>query len=524
MAQLGPNRLMLMGGVAVALLAALAFVATRGAHPNMGFLFTDLDPSTASAIADKLKAQQVPYQLSADGTSIMAPQDKLPSLRMELAGDRLGGKIGYEVLDGEQAFGISASRAKLNETRAIEGELAKSIQTIQLVTAARVHIVMPERTMFATEARKATAAVTVRTRGRLSSEAVASIRNLVASSVPELSVDAVSVVDQTGALLARAGDAGSAGAGDADERQAAVEAKLRAEIESLLEPIVGQGKVRAEVSAQIDRDQTREEASLFDPDRQVIARQVSVETGDQNREDEAAPRTASVGNQLPEAQGNAAAAPGSSRQSNSNQTSEDTTYANSATHVVTTRAPGRIMRLSVAVMVDGGDKPLLHVDRIQRIVENAIGADAQRGDTVVVENVRFNADALADAEESWFSGLPLDRLWGLLQLGIIGGIGLLALRMLRSRSVVLPPAEDGAPAALTNQTPEMLELAGRAADGDERAQRQLEAMSEGPLLDQEIALAQVDGRIKLSALKRIGDTIRASPPEATSVIRQWMNS
>lgn len=524
-AQLGPNRLMLMAGVAAALLAVLAFVATRGGNQDMGFLYTDLDPSAAAAIADKLKAQQVPFQLSADGTSIMAPQDKLPALRMELAGDRLGGKIGYEVLDGEQPFGVSASRAKLNETRAIEGELAKSIQTIQSVTAARVHIVMPERAMFATEVRKATAAVTVRTRGRLSSEAVASIRSLVASSVPELSPEAVSVVDQAGTLLARAGDPGASGAGDADERQAAVEAKLRAQIESLLVPIVGEGKVRAEVSAQVDRDQTREEANVYDPDKQVVAHQVTVETGDQNRESEAAPRTASVGNQLPEAQGIAATAPGASRQSASNQNSEDTTYANSATHTVTTRAPGRITRLSVAVMVDGGEKPLPRpqMDRIQRIVENAVGIDAQRGDSVVVENMRFSAEAVAGAEDHWWSGLPLDRLWGLLQLGVIGGIGLLALRMLKPKFMAAAPELAGQP-LLEDQSPEVLALAERAADGDEEAQRQLEAMNEGPLLDQEIALAQVDGRIKLSALRRIGDSIRDSPPEAASVIRQWMNS
>ena len=190
-AQLGPKRLMLMGGVAAMLLAVLAFVATRGSNPQMGFLFTDLDPSAAAAITEKLKGQNVPYQLSADGTSVMAPQDKLAELRMSLAGEKLGGKIGYEVLDQEQPFGVSASRAKMNETRAVEGELSKSIQTIQDVSAARVHIVMPERAMFANESRKATAAVTVKTKGRLSSESIASIRYLVASSVPELSPDAV---------------------------------------------------------------------------------------------------------------------------------------------------------------------------------------------------------------------------------------------------------------------------------------------------------------------------------------------
>lgn len=527
--QIGPKRLMIMGGVALALLAALAFVATRGSNSTMGFLYTDLDPSAAAAITEKLKAQNVEFQLSADGTSIMAPQDKLAELRMSLAGEKLGGKIGYEVLDEEQPFGVSASRAKLNETRAIEGELAKSIQTIQNVTGARVHIVMPERAMFAEESRKATAAVTVKTRGRIPSETVASIRYLVSSSVPELSPDSVSVVDQTGALLARAGDPSTASAGDADERQQAVEGKLRDEIESLLEPIVGQGKVRAEVSAQIDRDQSREESNVFDPDKQVISRQVSVETGEQNNERDAGAQTASVGNQLPAANLNGANnAPGASRQSGSNQTSEDTTYDNSSTKTITVRTPGKVTRLSVAVMVDGGDKglPQPQIDRLQRLVENAVGADTQRGDSVVVESMKFNTgDAPADATTSFLSALPMDRIWSLLQLVVIGVVGLVALRMLKPKPAPVEVIE-AEPALGNAPTPEMLALAERAADGDVEAMAQLENMtpSDMPQLDQEIALAQVDGRIKLSALKRIGDAISASPPEAASVIRQWMNA
>ncbi|AQR73614.1 flagellar basal-body MS-ring/collar protein FliF [Sphingomonas sp. LM7] len=530
--QLGPKRLMLMGGVAFALLAALAFVATRGSDPQMGFLYTDLDPAAAATITEKLKAQNVEYKLSADGSSVMAPQDKLAELRMSLAGEKLGGKIGYEVLDEEQPFGVSASRAKMNETRAVEGELSKSIQTIQNVSAARVHIVMPERAMFAAESRKATAAVTVKTKGRLSSEMIASIRYLVSSSVPELSPESVSVVDQTGALLARAGEAGSAGGADADERQQAVEAKLREEVESLLEPIVGQGKVRAEVSAQIDRDQTREESNVFDPDKQVISRQVSVENGEQNSEQDSGPQTATVANQMPDAQAQAPGAPGAGKQSRSNQNSEDTTYDNSSTKTVTLRGPGKVTRLTVAVMVDGGEKglPQPQMQRLQRLVENAVGLDAERGDSVVVESMRFaNDDSLADKESGIFSTLPMDRIWGLLQIVIIGVVGLIALRMIKPK--IAPQSEMPAlpgPAGeipITGQSPEMLALAERAADGDEEAMKQLESMNaDQPLLDQEIALAQVDGRIKLSALKRIGDAIHASPPEAASVIRQWMNT
>ena len=243
---------------------------------------------------------------------------------MAMAGDRLGGKIGYEVLDQEEPFGVSASRAKLNETRAIEGELSRSIQTLQNVTAARVHIVMPERAMFATSATKATAAVTVKTRSRLPAEAVQSIRYLVSSSVPELSPEAVSIVDQSGALLARAGDAATGSGSTADERQAQVEGRMRDEIEALLSPIVGQGKVRAEVSAEIDRDQTQEESEVYDPDKQVVAHVVTVAGKDQANETNAAPAVASVATQLPDAPGKTG--DGNGKTEADEQTSADARY------------------------------------------------------------------------------------------------------------------------------------------------------------------------------------------------------
>ena len=518
---------MLMGGVALALLATLGTLALQDGTPEMGFLYTDLEPAAAQSITEKLKAQDIPFEITADGTSVMAPRDRLAELRMSLAGEQLGGKIGYEVLDEEEPFGVSASRARLNETRAIEGELVRSIESLETVTKARVHIVMPERAVFTAEARKATAAVTVKTIGRLSGESVQAIRHLVASAVPDLSPESVSVVDQSGALLARAGEPGATSGADLDERQTAIEARLRSQIETMLEPIVGFGKVRAEVAVLIDRDQRREEAQVFDPDTQVIARQITVESGEQNDETAASADGATVAAQLPEGEAQAGAAGGDSRRSASNENSEDTTYENSKTHTVTVHAPGKINRLTVAVMVDGGEGglPPAQLQRLTRLVENAVGFDSERGDSVVVEAMPFAAaELLDDKEESWLSPTTVEHLMNVLKLLIIIAAGLVAVRMLRPKVVPEPAAE---PTVLTAQNPEMLALAEQAADGDPEAMKRLEALNnqdDSVLLDQEIALAQVDGRIKLSALKRIGDAITASPAESASVIRQWMNT
>ena len=527
-AQIGPRRMTAMGVVAAVLLLVLGAIAMRGPSREMGYLYTDLDPAGAQTITQKLQAQDIPYQISADGTAVMAPRERLAELRMSMASEQLGGKIGYEVLDQEEPFGVSSSRARMNETRAVEGELSRSIESLDRVTKARVHIVMPERAMFAAESRKATAAITVKTQGALNAQSIEAIRYLVSSSVPELSPDSVSIVDQTGALLARAGESGGAGGSNIDERQAAIEGKLRDHIEALVEPVVGQGKVRVEVAAVIDRDQTREEASVFDPDKQVVSRQISVEAADENSENEAGPQGVTVGAQLPESQGIDSAGASERSRSAKNETSEETTYENSRTNSVTVRSPGKINRLTVAVLVDGGAKglPAPQIVRITRLVENAVGFDAERGDSVAVESIAFATPEESATAADWFAGLPLDRIWDFLKLALIAGVGLVAMRMLKQRRAtdeapvgalaILPPLDEAG----------MAQLAARAADGDPDAMLQIGSArgSDPALLDQEIALAQVDGRVKMSAIKRIGDAVAGSPGESASVIRQWMNT
>ncbi|MBZ6379211.1 flagellar M-ring protein FliF [Pacificimonas aurantium] len=516
-----------MGGVAVLLLAGMTFVAVRGSSPQMGFLFTDLDPGAAQSISEQLQAQNIPFRLSADGTSIMAPQDRLADLRMQMAGERLGGKIGYDILDEEEPFGISASRARLNETRALEGELIRSIQSLEAVTRARVHIVMPERAMFAAEGRKATAAVTVATRGRLPSETVQSIRYLVASAVPELTVESVSVVDNTGALLARAGAPGEIGAAEADERQLALEERLRTEVEALLEPIVGLGKVRAKVSARINRRVMREEANIFDPDGQVIARQVSVESSDQDTENAGADEAATVADQLPE-NFDAAGAGGPTRAAARTESSEDTTYQNSQTRRIVTEGPGTVERLSVAVMIDGGEEGLAAEDiqRLTRLVETAVGVDAERGDTVVVESMPFTDTAFEPlGEPGMFSFVTTDMIVDLLKLVLIGAAGLIALRMMKPREALA--AAGAEVAALPGSDP--IDLVNEnGAQGAEGSAAALEGPEETAAaqnqLSKEISRRQLAGSVAEDAVMKVGDAISESPSEAAVVIRNWLNS
>ena len=514
--QMGRGRLLIMGGVAALLLAVLGFVAFRGASPEMGFLYTDLDPAVASRISDQLKTQNIPYQVGADGGSILVPRERLAELRMSLATQQLGAKMGYDILDTEEPFGVSASRAKMNETRAIEGELARSISTLDSVSTARVHIVMPERELCATEPRKATAAVTVKTVGNLKPDQIDAIRYLVSSAVPELSPESVSIIDQNGTLLARAGEAGSSGGAGIEQQQQEAAARLRTQIEALLEPIYGAGKVRAEVSVQLERSQTREESEVYDPDKQVIQRQVSVESNNQDAETESAPAatTATISNQLPEN-----AAPGGApagRNSQTSQTSEDTSYQNSVTRTVKVEAPGTIKRLTVAVNVDGGKAgvPQQQIQQLTRLVENSVGFDPDRGDSVVVESMQFAKPAeVAPVQTGLPLGISMDQIVNVLKLIIIAIVGLVAIRMLRGRGGIGDANPDLAAAGAAPASMDSL-----MADAGPSNMISDQARNEAVAAAAEAAAAK-----KQELLGQLGGRVAADPAAAANVFRQWLN-
>lgn len=542
--QIGTQRLLLMVAVAAVLVVALGFLALRGAGGPMSYLYTDLDPSGARTITEKLKQDGVPYTLSADGTSVMVPADRVADLRMALAGEQLGGSLGYEILDREDAFGTSAAKAKMNRTRAIEGELARSIESIDAVRKARVHIVIPERALFAEERQQASASVTLRTGGRLASGQIDAIRYLVSAAVPGLAPERISVVDQTGALLARAGDGTGAGSGVLAERQAGIESRLGEEIETMLGAIVGPGHVRAKVAADLDLDQTRQESEVFDPDAQVIARTTTVERENQDSEANAEGGFVSVANALPE---NSPAEQGrDTRTSRGAETSEETLYANSSTRTTVIRAGGQLRRLSVSVMVDGsyaegpGGTPQYRprtqaeLERFTRLVENAIGFDEARGDSVIVENLRF---AAPESDEAVALGVPLgigkDELLPLARTAILGLLGIAALVMILRAIGKKAPQIPGLPTPTTRplasgEAARMAALVERAAAGDEDAMIELRALRERqgylPAIEHEIDIAQVEGRLKASALRKVGEVVHARPNEATAIVRQWMYS
>jgi len=556
--RIGLKRLAIMGGVSLALIGGLIALSLKVSEPRLGYLYTDMEPAQAQAVVDKLRSQNIPYELGADGRSILAPEDRITSLRMQLAGEELGGAVGYELLDKQDMLGTTSFLQNVNHVRAMEGELARTIGSLNAVREARVHLVIPQRELFETEVRKPSASIKLTTSGRLTTQQVNAVRYLVSSAVPGLEPGRISIVDQSGALLARADGGADTGLADGmDERRSGIEQGMRGEIEAMLERIVGPGKVRAEVTADIEVEQVRQESEQYDPDKQVVARTTTVEHSNASSDKSQASSAVSVATNLPGQQ--PPAAPGDSSDSNSNETSEQTEFANSKTVTTTIRGSGSIKRLSVAVLVDGSyngegakqaytPRTAKELEQFTRLVQSAVGYNAQRGDTVVVENIRFISES--DPATLQIAGLPLGlEKADLLQLAEVLGLGLIGVLALflivrptlsRLKEGSQTPDELGADGAvpqlaapaerLALAPPDggsiAAELIERAREGDEEAIKQLQDMRnqrDGQLaVEHEIDVAQIDGKVKASALRKVGDVIRGNPRESAEIVRQWI--
>ena len=291
-----------MVAVTAALIGFFAFVIMRVTTPQMTTLFTDLSLEDSSSIIKDLERQGVPYELRNEGSIIMVPKDKVTRLRMKLAEGGLpkGGGVGYEIFDKSDALGTTSFVQNINHLRALEGELSRTIASIDRIQAARVHLVLPERPLFSREAPEPSASIVVRVRGALEPQQIRAIRHLVASSVSGLKPQRVSIVDETGQLLAD-GASSDADQQVGDERRAAFEKRMRKQVEDIVSSVVGQGRARVELSADFDYNKITQTSDKFDPEGRVLrssqTREEASATTDNNGQ-------VTVNNELPGAQQN----------------------------------------------------------------------------------------------------------------------------------------------------------------------------------------------------------------------------
>jgi len=540
---LGPARLAAIGGVGLLLIGFFIYLTTRLSTPDMELLYADLQASDAAAIAKKLDDAKIPYQVDKAGTKIHVPADKVGTVRMTMAQAGLpsGGSVGYELFDKGEGFGATSFIQNINHLRALEGEMARTVGTLAGVQQARVHLVLPKRELFARSQNPATASVFLKLKpgAQLSRENISAIQHLIAASVPNLEPTQVSIIDDKGKLLARGMGQNSEDLlmANAEEKKLAYERRLAATIEDLIGRTVGYGKVRAEVSADLDFDRITTQSEIFDPESQVVRSTQTVNENNQSQDrDPLQPVT--VDQNLPTAQtgGNANSAISSNKSSRNEETINYEISRTTKNHV---RETGQVRRLSVAVLVDGvyapgeDGKPTYRpraeqeIESLKALVRSAVGLDAVRGDTLEVINMRFTTpeDAFAKPEEI-FMGMSKDDIFRIAEMVVLGIVAvlviLLVIRPLITRAFEKADAQedDEMDKLLTDQSGMPAALAGPS--GALAQDLALEAAQADEELEQMIDINRVEGRVRASSLRKVGEIVEKHPEEAVSILRNWL--
>ena len=546
---LGAARMAAMAAVTLALIGFFSFLMIRMTAPQMVPLFTDLTLDDSAAIAKELDRQGVPYELKGDGAAVLVARDKVAQLRMKLAEGGLpkGGGVGYEIFDKSEALGTTSFIQNINKLRALEGELARTIRSLDRVQAARVHLVLPDRPLFSRDKVDPSASIVLRVRGALEPQQVRAIRHLVATAVNGLKPERVSVVDETGKLLADGAEPDDREGGANDDRKTAYEKRMREQVNAIVSSIVGPGHARVEISADFDMNRITQTSDKYDPEGRVVRSSQTRE--EQTGEGGSAGGPVSVGNELP-GSGKQSGGGGSDQ---NHKTEEIVNYEISRTTKTEVIEAGSVKRVSAAVLVDGiyskNDKgemvyqprPKEEIDRITALVRSAIGFDSKRGDQVEVVNLRFADPTPMPINEAtgWMSYLQFtkDDIMRWAELGVMSLLGLIVLLTVMRplvRRIVTPEGMQAAAGAavagaigangpggtISGGGAGSITTAGGAnisivgSDESVAISNRTSAM---------IDVAKVQGQVHAQSVQKVGELAEKNPHEAVSIIRSWLH-
>lgn len=533
-ATLSPRQMATMAAAFVGVVGLIVGAAYWVNAPSYALLYSDLDPESANQVVSRLKTSKIQYVLDDGGRAVRVPVDKLDELRLEMASQGLPttGRIGFEVFD-RTAFGTTEFLEQVNFRRGLEGELGRTIATIAEVASARVHIALPKDTLFAGDQQQAKASVVLKLRNNkpLASSTVAGIAGLVAASVETLRPEAVVIIDTFGRPLSRkAEEEDDVVSGAPLERQQRIERDMSTKVVALLEPVVGPGHVRVNVSARINGNSQEETEERWDPTTVVRSRQSSTDSGG-----------ASVAGGIAGARANAPPVTGQPAKPIvtpapvlAGRTTETTNFEVSKLTRHTIAPRGDVARLSVAVILDNArtttkdaqgvsqtsakSRTQQDMERIRSLVAAAVGLDTERGDQLTVENIAFDEAPVEEvAPAGWlqkitpevneYAPLALRSLVVLL-IGAIGFFGLLR-PMVRA----------------TFPQPALPEMAGGGSSpmGIPQIARTVEDM-EGEIeaeLDANSPLSPEARRLPVLT-KRIAKKAETEPEQVARLVRSWL--
>ena len=534
---IGPGRIAIVGGVFLGLMIFFILFVTRFTSPSMEVLYSDLDTADSTRITAQLQTMGAKYQLKQGGKEILISAKDVTRVRLELAEQGMGGSVlGYELFDKSEAIGATSFMQNVNYIRALEGELSRTIESLNSVKGARIHLVMPKRELFSRKKQEPSASVFLRMRGatRLSSEQISAVQHLVAAAVPSLTPKHISVIDNKGKLLAGGfedTDGMGAVSSKIDEKNRILENRFAKTLEELIEKSVGFGHVRAEVHAEMDFDRISTNEERYDPEGQVVRSTQSIEETSSSKDSDGSP-SVTVGTNLPDA--NQDSGDNQSSSAAENRTEETVNFEISKKVINHIREAGTIKKLSVAVLVDyehklneEGVRTAIKrspedMELLANLVKGAIGYDADRGDQIEIVQMVFKDSINVEEQLDQFFGLSKNDLLRVAEMLVLGIVALLVI-LLVIRPLISRAFEANTAAAqaeserlLADQSPDAPALAGPGgvlATSDMDAEEEFEEL---------IDIDRVEGRIKASSVKKIGEIVDKHPEAALSLIRTWM--
>lgn len=550
------QKISLFSVVAVAIAGVILLLANTGEDTNYSVLFSDIEPSEGAKIVENLKEKNIPYKLKDGGRTILVDSSQVYEQRLELAKEGLpaNGGIGYEIFD-KTNLGMSEFVQKLNYRRALEGELARTIGSLNEVQKARVHIVIPEKTLFAKDQKEPSASVILHFKNGkvIDNVSISGIQNLVASSVEGMATSGVTVVDFRGKILSAPPLDGNSVTGLTSQQfaqQVEVEQNITNKVQSLLDGVLGYGNSEVRVSAELDFTQVDRTITDFDPESQVVRSEQSIVDSSKSSDSLSYPAV-------------------NMSKGTSNQIAN---YEISKTVSRVIEGVGNIKRLSVAVLINGTQKVTTvngvpkaeyiprtqeEIDKLTDIVKNAVGYDVTRNDQVYLENVPFeslNESLVPEAKEEipWYQQSDNIKIFGL--IGVVLFTIFLIFRLLYSKlmrdrmriAMRLPQKVSLQEEEVQNDTisetdleelefdedellllpaelPEQLLLEGdRVAFGiDEEAERdaELELEGDGTGMSQIPETLSEESLLKMELKSRVSNYLNEDPTDAVRLVR-----
>jgi flagellar M-ring protein FliF len=525
---MGRQRIIALGVAGTVILAVAAFALSIATAPKYRALVSNVSASNAAEIVQSLENDGYTPKISVDGTMISLPEGDLARARMSLAvaGLPATGNAGWELFDDASSVGMNTFLQRVNRLRALEGELSRSVQTLDTVESARVHLVLPERETFSQDRPEPTASVVIRMRRGLPmqrKQAIA-IRNLIAASVPSLSPDRVTVLSTSGEVILTDND--QASSEGLASRRTAIEDRLARNIESILSARVGAGNVRVKVAASLDASREVIVEQSYNHDEQVARTTSSRAEKTQGSNGSAGGIDAA--NNMPGVE--IGGTGGSRKEESSTKTQDQTTFEIGSTRSERVKEAGEIKRLTVAVLINGTmedgnyiERSPAELTRLESLTKSAIGIDPSRGDVVTIESLRFIDEAAPwdDQEVENRLNLLIATHFGSILRGVMAIIVVLLVLLFGVRPLLKRISSQQAQSQIPDTTSPTTEttpdINPPKTVSESVNQRQVQ---EG---EDFISIESVSGRIMRRYVDQLADIVDNDPEAATRTIKAWIN-